>query len=255
MTIRHKEIECNISKLKGKKATGPGGVSARLLKSAGRPIALSLKQIFEHSAKACKPPVQWKIARVSAAFKKGRQEDRTCYRPLSMLSIPSKLMESCVASNIIDHVVTRNLLDERQWAYKKGKSTEQPLIQITEKWRIAVDRKLLVGVLFVDFTKAFDTVSHNILSQKLDDLGTRGYIWLWLSYYLTERRQFVRVNGCDSGTQHIPHGVPQGSQSGTYLILPFHKRPPKVSTFSGNLLVRRRHNSILCRRNHRRINK
>ena len=88
-----------------------------------------------------------------------------------MLSIPSKLIESCVAKNIIDHVVTRNLLDDRQWAYKKGKSTEQLLIQITEKWRTAVDRKLLVGVLFVDFTKAFDTVSHNILLKKLNDLG------------------------------------------------------------------------------------
>ena len=95
------------------------------------------------------------MARVSAAFKKRREEDRTCYRPLSMLSIPSKLMELCVASNIVDHVVTRNLLHDRQWAYKKGKSTEQLLIQITEKWRTAVDRKLLVGVLFVDFTKAF----------------------------------------------------------------------------------------------------
>ena len=93
MTIRQKEIECNISRLKGKKATGPDGMSARLLKSAGRPIALSLKQIFEHSAKACNPPVQWKIARVCAALKKGREEDRTCYRPLSMFSIPSKLME------------------------------------------------------------------------------------------------------------------------------------------------------------------
>ena len=128
-----------------------------------------------------------------------------------MLSIPSKLMESCVASNIIDHVVTRNLLDCRQWAYKKGKSTEKLLIQITEKWRIAVDRKLLVGVLFVDFTKVFDTVSHNILIQKLNDLGIRGDIWLRLSHYLTERRQFVRVNGCDSYTQYIPHVVPQGS--------------------------------------------
>ena len=128
-----------------------------------------------------------------------------------MLSIPSELMESCVASNIIDHVVTRNLLDDRQWASMKGKSTEQLLIQITEKWRIAVDRKLLVGVLFVDFTKTFDTASHNILLQKLNDLGIRGDIWLWLSHYLTERRQFVRVNGCDSDTQHIPHGVFQGS--------------------------------------------
>jgi len=85
----------------------------------GRPIALSLKKIFEHSAKACKPPVQWKIARVRAAFKKGRQD---------MLQT-SKFMESYVASNIIDHAATQDLLDDRQWAYKKGKLTKQLLIQ------------------------------------------------------------------------------------------------------------------------------
>ena len=78
---------------------------------------------------------------------------------------PSKLMETRVASNIIDHVVIQNLLDDRQWAYAKEKSIEQLVIQITEKWRIAVDRKLLVGILFVAFTRAFDTVSHNIFLQ------------------------------------------------------------------------------------------
>ena len=85
-------------------------------------------------------------------------------------------MESCVASNIIDHVATRNLLDDRQWTFKKEKSSEQVLIKITERWRIEVERKLLVGVLFVDFNKAFDTVSHNILLRKLNDLGIRGDI-------------------------------------------------------------------------------
>ena len=112
ITISQKEIEEKICKLKVKKATGPNGVSARLLKYAGMSIAPSLTSVFKQSFEACKSPDQWKIARVSAAFKKGREEDRTCYRPLpSMLSIPSKLMESCVASNITNYVVTQNLLD------------------------------------------------------------------------------------------------------------------------------------------------
>ena len=70
--------------------------------------------------------------------------------PIDQPSIPSKLMESCVASNITNHMVTQNLLDNRQWAYRRGKSTEQ----LTERWREAVERKLFVGILFVDFTKA-----------------------------------------------------------------------------------------------------
>ena len=120
-------------------------------------------------------------------------------------------MESCVAGNITNPVVTQNLLDNRQWDYRKGKSTEQLLIHLTERWREAAERKLFVGIMFVDFTKAFDTVSHNILQQKLNHLGIRRDIWLWLKNYLTERRQFVRINGCDSDTHIITHGVPQGS--------------------------------------------
>ena len=113
----------------------------------------------------CKPTDEWKIARVSVAFKKGREEDRTCHRTLSMPSIPSKYMESCVVTNITNHVVTQNLLDHRQWAYRKGKSIELLLIHLTERWREAVERKRFEGILFVGFTKAFDTVSHNILLQ------------------------------------------------------------------------------------------
>ena len=135
-----------------------------------------------------------------------------------MLSIPSKLMESCVASNITNHVITQNLLDNRQWAYRRGKTTEQLLIHLTERWREAVERKLFVGILFVDFTKAFDTVSHNILLQKLNDLGVRGDIWLWLKNYRTERRQFVRINGCDFDIHIITHGGPQGSVFGPTLF-------------------------------------
>ena len=123
-------------------------------------------------------------------------------------------MESCVASDITNHVVTRNLLDNRQWAYRKGKSTEKLLIHLKERWREAVEKKLYVGILFVDFTKAFDTVSQNILLQKLNDIRIRGDIWLWLKNYLTERRQVVRINGCDSDTYIVTHWVPQGSVLG-----------------------------------------
>ena len=83
-----------------------------------------------------------------------------------------------------------------------------------------------MGILFVDFTKAIDTVSHNILLQKLNDFGVRG-VWLWLKNYLTERRQFVRINGSDFDTNIIAHGVPQGSVLGPTLFSLFTNVVPK----------------------------
>ena len=82
----------------------------------------------------------------------------------------------------------------------------------------AAERRPYVGVLFIDFTKAFDTVSHNMLLQKLNDLEIRGDIWLWVRNYLTDRKQLVRINGCDFDIHNITHGVPQGSVLGPTLF-------------------------------------
>ena len=85
------------------------------------------------------------------------------YRPLSMLSIPSKIMESCAVDDIKEHILQNGLVNDKQWAYKKGRSSELLLIHLTEIWRCAVESKRVVGVVFVDFMKAFDTVSRTIL--------------------------------------------------------------------------------------------
>ena len=201
-------------------------------------IAPSLTSLLKRSVDTCKPPAdQWKIARVSAAFKKGREEDITWYRLLSTLRIPSKLMESCVAGNITYPVVTQNLLDNRQWDYRKGKSTEQLLIHLKERWR-----------------EAFDTVSHNILLQKLNDIRIRGDIWLWLKNYLTERRLVVRINRCVSDTYIVTHWVPQGSVLGPTLFSLFTNDLPK-SLRSAETYLYADDTTILYRRNYGFANK
>ena len=154
-----------------------------------------------------------------------------------MLSIPSKLMESCVASTITNHVLTQILLDGRQWAYRKGKSTEQLLIHLTERWREAAERRLYVGVLFIDFTKAFDTVSHNMLLQKLKDLEIRGDIWLWMKK-LPHRSKTIRQNQRMRlrYTQYNSWS-PARVGSWTHVIFTLHKRSSKLIKICGNLSV------------------
>lgn len=144
-----------------------------------------------------------------------------------MLSIPSKLMESCVTSNIPNHVATQHLLDNKQCAYRKGKSTEQLLIHLTERWREAVQLLSFVGILFVDFTKAFDTVSLNILLQKLTHPGIWRGICHWLKNFPTGRRQFVWIDGCDCDTCILTHGVPQRSVLGPTFFSLLTKDLPK----------------------------
>ena len=119
----------------------------------------------------------WKTARLTPVYKKGGEEtDRCNYRPISLLSVPSKILESVVNDTIVRHVYkANNLVTDKQWAYRAGFSTELLLTQLTETWREAVDAGLVVAVAFTDFKKAFDGVPHAILETKLErDFGISG---------------------------------------------------------------------------------
>ena len=91
------------------------------------------------------------------------------------------------------------------------------LISMTERWKIAIDNGQIVGAVFIDFQKAFDTVPHDILSYKLHAIGISGSLHEWLMSYLSNRRQFTEVNNCRSATDFVHFGVPQGSLIGPRL--------------------------------------
>ena len=164
--------------------------------------------------------MEWKTAKLTTVHKKDEETDRGNYRPLSILSVPSKILESCVNDEIVDHVLNSNrLVTGNQWAYRKGYSTELLLVHLTETWRHAIDTGHVVGVAFIDFKKAFDCVDHGILLNKLRyQFGIRGSLLNWLKSYLTSRSQYTVLNGQRSNLCSVSSGVPQGSVIGPTLF-------------------------------------
>ena len=156
-----------IKRLKSNKATGPDGISPKLLKLASHAVSPHLTSLFRWSIHHETIYEVWKLARVSPIFKKDDSADPGNYRPVSILSVPSKLLESEINTAIVNHVTNNNLITPNQWAYRKAHSTELLLIHLTEKWRRFVDDGLVVAVAFVDFRKAFDSVLHSRLLNKL----------------------------------------------------------------------------------------
>ena len=140
------------------------------------------------------------------------------FRPISLLSIPGKILEDIISDSIDNHIEAQDLLSDNQWGFCKNHSTEGLLLHLTDTWKWALDENLKVGVLFIDFRKAFDSVNHFILLQKLKAVGISGNLLSWMKSYLSNRNQFVQVNEVKSDTSFIKFGVPQGSILGPKLF-------------------------------------
>ena len=160
-----------------------------------------------------------KIAKVTSIHKKESKLDYHNYRPISLLSIFSKIFEKLIYNRINSYLVKNNLIYSKQFGFRSNFSTNHALLSITERIKDLVDSGNYVCGIFVDLEKAFDTVNHKILCDKLNYYGLRGNINKLILSYLSYRKQFVSINGFDSNVSDIKCGVPQGSSLGPLLFL------------------------------------
>lgn len=118
-------------------------------------------------------------------------------------------METLVSHTIKTHVmVDSHMVTERQWAHRKGHSTELLLIKITEEWKAQLANGNFIATAFIDFRKAFDSISHDVLLKKLQAFGITGDLYHWIENYLMCRKQYTLINGECSEYADVTHGVP-----------------------------------------------
>ena len=202
------------------KATGPNSIPNSILCSVQYLIAEPLTEIINLSFSTGIYIDKLKISRIVPIFK-DKDDKLLCsnYRPISLLSNINKIFEKIMHKRLYAFFEENNLIYENQFGFRKKHSTTHALIDLTEDIRQAIDNNEFSCGVFIDLQKAFDTVDHDILLNKLDNYGIRGITNNWFRSYLKERKQFVSISGCDSTVADTHFGVPQGSVLGPLLFL------------------------------------
>jgi hypothetical protein len=164
-------------------------------------------------------PDDLKIALVTPIFKANENNEFKNYRPISVLTCFSKLLEKLMYKRLISHIEKNKILTQNQYGFRENRSTELAIIELVDKITQAIDKGEYTIGIFLDLSKAFDTINHKILIQKLEHYGIRGITRQWFEDYLKNRKQIVKYNHVKSKAMIIKSGVPQGSILGSILFL------------------------------------
>jgi len=217
--VTETEVLDAIAMLKSKKSEDFNGVSMFFLKKFKNYLSSPLKHIINCSLTSGSVPLQFKIAKVIPLLKTGDSSQPDNYRPISLLSCFSKILEKVVCLRLSSFLESNSILSPVQFGFRKDHSVTHPMVHMMNYISTALNKKETAVAIFCDLRKAFDTVNHEILFKKMYKIGIRNKELDWFKSYLSNRKQFVSINGISSSLLEILLGVPQGSILGPILFL------------------------------------
>jgi hypothetical protein len=213
------EVEAIIGAMNTNKAPGYDEVRVKDLQLVSKKLSPAITKLLNTSMKEGKVPMGLKTSIVRPVYKKEDHLIFSNYRPISLLPIIEKIMERNIALKLSKYLFKYGIINENQFGFQSKKSTSDLLLKFSNLINKNLNDNLHSLALFIDFTKAFDTISHSKLIRALDNIGIRGPLLQWFVNYLDSRNMLVKVRDVSSEVKGITTGVPQGSILGPTLYL------------------------------------
>jgi hypothetical protein len=218
--ISPQNISTAISHLKNSVSQTPDSVPSHYVRNTSSQLVIPLTILFNHSIRTGQIPELWKRAIVVPIYKKkGRMNDSKNYRPISLTSVICRLLERIIHNQIVSHLLNNEIISPAQHGFMRRRSTQTQQIKFMDKITSHYDQNKQLEIIYLDFSKAFDKVSHDKLVNLLKHIKLHHQLVSWIQHYLSGRSQVTTVESSYSECVPISSGVPQGSVLGPLMFI------------------------------------